>query len=122
MAQPPTRNRPRPLRQQPKRHPLPPASVAPKTADVEVKPSSDPKAAGYPVREALGLDTVTNKKLTLVAKSKPSGAPANPRDAAHEAPAVAGGARQGGHRRGGATKAVARRRRTRWRCALDLRG
>lgn len=75
--------------------PAAPAS-APKTADVEVKPSSDPKAAGYLVREALGLDTVRNKKLTLVMKSKPSGAPANPHDAAHAAPAGAAGARKVG--------------------------
>ena len=72
-----------------------PASAA-KTADVEVKPSSDPKAAGYLVREALGVDLVPNKKLTLVMKTKPSGAPANPHDAAHEAPAGDGGARKKG--------------------------
>ena len=83
------------------------ASVAPKTADVEVKPSSDPKAAGYLVREALGLDTVTNKKLTLVMKSKPSGAPANPRDAAHEAPAVAGGTYKKSPVKAGAAKPAA---------------
>lgn len=58
----------------------PPAST-PRTADIEVKPSSDPKAIGYLVREALGVDTVPNKKLTVVMKTKPSGAPANPRDA-----------------------------------------
>ena len=56
-------------------------------ADIDVKPSSDPKAIGYLVREALGVEVVPNKKLTLVAKTKPSGAPANPRDAA---PAVTG--------------------------------
>ena len=50
---------------------------------------------------------MTNKKLTLVMKSKPSGAPANPRDAAHEAPAVASGAYKRGTARVGATKAVA---------------
>lgn len=62
----------------------------PRTADVEVKPSSDPKTAGYLVREALGVDTVPNKKLTLVMKTKPSGAPANPQDSA-PASASAGG-------------------------------
>lgn len=64
-----------------------PAASVPRTADVEVKPSSEPKAAGYLVREALGVDTVPNKKLTLIMKTKPSGAPANPLDAANEAAA-----------------------------------
>ncbi len=87
-----------------------PAS-APKTADVEVKPSNDPKAAGYLVREALGLDTVPNKKLTLIMKTKPSGAPANPHDAAHDgvhgAPAVVGGTYKKAPAKAGAAKPAA---------------
>lgn len=57
----------------------------PPPADVQVQSTSDPKTAGYMVREALGVDTVPNKKLTLVFKAKPSGAPDNPHDAAKNA-------------------------------------
>lgn len=52
-----------------------------KTADVDLKASSEPKAAGYLVREALGV-ILPNKKLTVVVKSKPH--------AASEMPAIAG--------------------------------
>jgi carbonic anhydrase len=52
-----------------------------KTADVDLKTSSEPKAAGYLVREALGV-VLPNKKLILVVNSKPH--------AASEMPAVAG--------------------------------
>jgi carbonic anhydrase len=52
-----------------------------KTADVDLKASSEPKAAGYLVREALGV-VLPNKKLTVMVKSKPH--------AASEMPAVVG--------------------------------
>ncbi len=52
-----------------------------KTADVDLKASSEPKAAGYLVREALGV-VLPKKKLTLMVKSKP--------EAASEMPAVSG--------------------------------
>lgn len=52
-----------------------------KTADVDLKASSEPKAASYLVREALGI-VLPNKKLTVVVKSKPH--------AVSEIPTVAG--------------------------------
>ncbi len=52
-----------------------------KTADVNLKASSEPKAAGYLVREALGV-IKPNERLTLVVKSKPH--------TGSEMPAVAG--------------------------------
>jgi len=60
-----------------------------KTADVELKSSTEPKAAGYLVREALGV-VLPNKKLTLVVKSKPQGGMATPAvDAPDTAPVAA---------------------------------
>ena len=86
--------------------PAPSPASAPKTADVDVRPSSDPKAAGYLVREALGIDSVPNKKLTLVMKTKPSGAPANPHDAAQESAAGSGGTRKPSAAKAAAAKAA----------------
>jgi carbonic anhydrase len=48
-----------------------------KKADIEVSPSSDAKATGNAVRDALGVTVLPNKKLTLIVKGKPESPMAN---------------------------------------------